>query len=67
MAAKVDAKVLARILELRYKYGLTQEVIGTRLGLASRTVRFYLAQERKRAEAQKEIGSCSTPESLIAD
>lgn len=51
MAAKVDAKVLARIIELREKYGLTQTVIGERLGLTSRTVRLYLSQERKRKEA----------------
>lgn len=50
MAAKVDEKVLARILELRYKYGLTQAVIGTRLGLASRTVRLYLSMDRKKKE-----------------
>lgn len=50
MANKVDAQVLARILELRYKYGLTQAVIGTRLGLATRTVRLYLSMDRKKKE-----------------
>ena len=42
MAAKVDEKLYARILELRTKYGLTQEVIATRLGISARTVRVYL-------------------------
>ncbi len=49
MAVKVDEKVLERILYLRAQ-GLTQAIIGTRLGLSSRTIRFYLSLERKKQE-----------------
>lgn len=50
MAIKVTDDVLKRILELRYKYCLTQQVIATRLGLAPRTVRTYLSAHRKAQE-----------------
>jgi orotate phosphoribosyltransferase-like protein len=52
MAAKVSPAILARILYLRNQ-GLTQEIIGIRLGLATRTVRLYLAKEKKRVESTK--------------
>lgn len=60
MAAKVNSTVLARIIELREKYGLTQAVIGIRLGLSTRTVRLYLSQHRKQKE-------CSTAQLLTED
>lgn len=47
MAVKVTPEVLARILYLRNQ-GLTQQIIGIRLGIATRTVRLYLAAERKK-------------------
>jgi DNA-binding transcriptional regulator YiaG len=59
MAAKVDERVLARIIELREKYGLTQAVIGIRLGLSTRTVRLYLSEHRKK--------QCSAQQSLTED
>ena len=46
MAAKVDEKVFARIIELREKYGLSQDVIAQRLGLSLRTVSTYLRAAR---------------------
>lgn len=46
MANKVDAKVYARILELKEKYQLTNPVIAERLGISVRTVRIYLRANR---------------------
>lgn len=54
MAIKVDEKVLARIIELRERYGLTQSVIAIRLGLATRTVRLYLSEHRKSQNVRPE-------------
>lgn len=45
MSAKVTEDLLDRMVYLRNQ-GLTQEVIGTRLGITSRTVRLYLAMVR---------------------
>ena len=42
MANKVDPSVLARMRELKSKYGLNNVIIGQRLGLSARTVRAYL-------------------------
>lgn len=46
MAAKVDQAVFDRILELKERYGLTNSVIGERLGISTRTVRVYLRAHR---------------------
>ena len=46
MAIKVDQDVFDRILELKSRYNLTNEVIATRLGISSRTVRVYLRAAR---------------------
>jgi DNA-binding transcriptional regulator LsrR (DeoR family) len=46
MANKVDEAILKRLLYL-HSQGLTQSVIGQRLGISSRTVRYYLAESRK--------------------
>lgn len=46
MANKVDESTYARIIELKTKYGLTNEVIAQRLGISSRTVRVYLRANR---------------------
>lgn len=54
MANKVSPEVLARIIELREKYGLTQAVIGVRLGLSTRTVRLYLSEHRKQQHVRSE-------------
>lgn len=40
MAAKVDDKVFARILQLK-AIGLTDKVISIRLGISERTIRVY--------------------------
>lgn len=45
MAAKVDEQVYKRILELR-ALGLTNEIIGIRLGISARTVRVYTRAAR---------------------
>lgn len=42
MAQRVDEQTIQRIKELREKYGLSSKVIGLRLGLSERTVRYYL-------------------------
>lgn len=42
MAQRVDEQTILRIKELREKYGLSSKVIGLRLGLSERTVRYYL-------------------------
>lgn len=42
MAQRVDETVIQRIRELRERYGLSSKVIGMRLGLSERTVRYYL-------------------------
>lgn len=38
----MDETVIQRIKELRERYGLSSRVIGLRLGLSERTVRYYL-------------------------
>lgn len=63
MAAKVDRKVLDRILYLRNQ-NLTQAVIGERLGLTARTVRLYLAMVRDGVDPFKKQEKDVQPESL---
>lgn len=46
MAPKVDQDTYNRICELKMKYGLTNDVIGERLGISGRTVRVYLRAAR---------------------
>lgn len=46
MAPKVDQKVFDRIIELKTKYELTDEVISQRLGISPRTVRVYTRAAR---------------------
>ena len=63
MAAKVDEQVLNRILYLRNQ-GLTQQVIGTRLGLTARTVRLYLAMVRDGKNPFQKVEESVQSESL---
>ncbi len=46
MAAKVDEKVFARIVQLKKDYALTADVIAQRLGISRKTVQVYLRAAR---------------------
>lgn len=46
MARKVDQKLFDRIIELKTKYDLTEEVLAQRLGVSARTIRVYLRAHR---------------------
>lgn len=58
---KVDDKVLQRLLYL-HSIGLTQGVIGERLGLSARTVRLYISQHKKSQDVLTQDSSASSIE-----
>lgn len=64
MANKVDAATLKRLLQLKYEFGLTDKVIGIRLGISERTIRVYTRAHR---EGQDNITPSSniTPTSTL--